>query len=451
MFLRKLRLILILCLFRTLASAAVVPSYNDLWDISQGSAVTATSGLDAGIDGRDMFGGTFSPAEPGDTVFADGQPSGFVHYVEWQTAVPVNVNSFALFAAGDGPGANNEREFAQFVLKAKSSPLATNYDLTLYTLVVTNHPYNFVDPANLALVATNITPVTAQYFRAEFTQYTSGTGSDGPRVIELDGFGTNAPSILSGPTNQVLQAGMNATFSVSAIGPPPLAYQWQENASNIPANINATATNATLVLNNVQSNLSGNQYSVVVSNSYGSTNSLGGLLSIVGFRTHYADVNGTNPVFPYTNWANAATNIQDAVAAALPGDLILVTNGVYAFGGGSSGGNARVDVTMPLTLESVNGPGQTIIQGNYALDFTGARCVTLSDGDVCWPGFTLTQESQMDDLTRPSTSHRHRRRRLRLAWEFNRVKLYNHRERFVQPGRGCRMRDGRWPRHHDPL
>ena len=155
----------------------VLPSTNDLWDISQGSVVTGTSGAHVPYsDIRDMFGGTFSETEPGRTVFEDGEPAGFVHYVEWQTPTPVTVNSFNLFASGDGPQAPfpTQREFAQFVLKAKSNPLATNYDLTLYTLVVTNHPYVFVDPVNAALVAANITPVTAQYFRAEFTQYNAG-------------------------------------------------------------------------------------------------------------------------------------------------------------------------------------------------------------------------------------------------------------------------------------
>jgi len=187
------------CVLHLLSSASpaqtYLPSTNDLWDVSQGSVVTGTSGAHVPYsDIRDMFGGEFGGVDKGSTVFEDGEPAGFIHYVEWQTPVPVTVNAFNLFATGDGPAFDNQREFSQFVLKARSSPLATNFDLTLYTLVVTNHPYTFVDPVNFALVSTNITPVTAQYFRAEFTQYTAGRGFDGPRVIELDGFGTRSPS-----------------------------------------------------------------------------------------------------------------------------------------------------------------------------------------------------------------------------------------------------------------
>src|SRR5262245_60915037 len=98
--------------------AAVSQSHSDLWDISNGITITATSGIRGALGASDMFGAT-SSIEPGDTIFADGQPNGFVHFIEWKTPSPVRLGSFNLFAVGDGAVYLNERETAQFVLKAK--------------------------------------------------------------------------------------------------------------------------------------------------------------------------------------------------------------------------------------------------------------------------------------------------------------------------------------------
>ncbi len=82
--------------------------------------------------------------------------------------------------------------------------------------------------------------------------------------------------------------------------------------------------------------------------------------------THYVDANGTNPISPYTNWSTAALNIQNAVDASTNGDLVLVTNGIYATGGRRwfDSGTNRVTLTNAVTLQSVNGPGFTWIVGN---------------------------------------------------------------------------------------
>jgi hypothetical protein len=104
--------------------------------------------------------------------------------------------------------------------------------------------------------------------------------------------------------------------------------------------------------------------------------------------TRYVDVNGTNPVSPYTSWATAATNIQNAVDASAAGDLILVTNGIYQTGGRVVYGSLtnRVVVNKAVTVQSINGPANTMIRGVHS---GAVRCVYLTNG-ACLSGFTLT-------------------------------------------------------------
>jgi hypothetical protein len=106
----------------------------------------------------------------------------------------------------------------------------------------------------------------------------------------------------------------------------------------------------------------------------------------------YVDLNSGSPTAPYTSWATAATNINDAIDAANPGDQILVTNGVYQTGGrvmaGAGLSSNRVAVTKSVVVQSVNGPAATVILGSQV---AGApiRCVALANGATL-SGFTLT-------------------------------------------------------------
>jgi pectate lyase len=98
--------------------------------------------------------------------------------------------------------------------------------------------------------------------------------------------GNYAPTIITQPQGQTLDAGGTAIFNVVADGTLPLNYQWYDNNS---API-SSGTNATLALNNVQTTQAG-PYFVKVSNNINFTNSSNATLTINAVPTALPDTN----------------------------------------------------------------------------------------------------------------------------------------------------------------
>jgi hypothetical protein len=84
-----------------------------------------------------------------------------------------------------------------------------------------------------------------------------------------------APTITTQPVNQTVTAGQTATFSVTASGTAPLAYQWQMNAADIPSATSPSYTTSVTTTGN-----SGETFRVVVSNSAGSVTSNSATLTV---------------------------------------------------------------------------------------------------------------------------------------------------------------------------
>jgi len=105
---------------------------------------------------------------------------------------------------------------------------------------------------------------------------------------------------------------------------------------------------------------------------------------------HYVSPSGGNS-YPYTSWASAANNIQDAVNVAGSNDLVLVDDGVYNSGGALTpayGLSNRVMINKPIEVRSVNGPKFTTILGKGPVGSSSVRCAYLTN-DAFLTGFTL--------------------------------------------------------------
>ena len=115
-------------------------------------------------------------------------------------------------------------------------------------------------------------------------------------------------------------------------------------------------------------------------------------------ETRYVSFVGGH-VPPFTNWVDAATNIQTAIEAAVDGDTVLVTNGVYNSGGKMIYGSMinRIAIDKPITARSVNGPEVTFIVGKGPLGDTAVRCAYVGNG-ACLAGFTLTNGHTKTDV-----------------------------------------------------
>ncbi|MBP7830186.1 MAG: hypothetical protein KA248_09745 [Kiritimatiellae bacterium] len=80
---------------------------------------------------------------------------------------------------------------------------------------------------------------------------------------------------------------------------------------------------------------------------------------------------------PYTSWATAATNIQDAVDASTAGDSVLVTDGVFAV-------TAPIQVTNGIAIRSVHGRGPVVVDGQGQ-----CRCFDLGSSAAHLDGLVI--------------------------------------------------------------
>lgn len=114
-----------------------------------------------------------------------------------------------------------------------------------------------------------------------------------------------APSITAQPASQTVAKGHTATFTVTATGTAPLAYQWQRNGATVAAATAATYTTpATTVADN------GAVFAVVVSNAAGRATSSSATLSVTVTVPAAA---GTDVVTSKNDQARTGQNLTESL------------------------------------------------------------------------------------------------------------------------------------------
>ena len=223
-------------------------------------------------------GGAFPAANA-----VNGNPADFTHtdaeatdnWLQVDLGANFEVNSVLMLNRGDGCCGERLRDITVSVLDAS---LATVYSSPLL------NPTNALGgPKSLGVDIRflNSGPVLGRYVRVTRTA-TGGAGDHAANVLalgELQVYGNVPsgvpPSISTQPQNQNNVVGGTASFSVTAIGTAPLAYQWLKDGTNVLAG----QTNSTLTLANLALPDAG-AYSVIVTNAFGSNSSSSATLTV---------------------------------------------------------------------------------------------------------------------------------------------------------------------------
>jgi hypothetical protein len=315
----------------------------------------------------------------------------------------LTANSALSYGGGaDGGTLNN------CILYYNTAPNGSNYVGTWYA--VTLNYCCTAPPPSGGVGNTNVDPrlVSASHLSAGSpcrgagsAAYASGLDIDGdgwanPPSIGCDEYwsgsvtGALSTAIWAVYTNTV--PGVALTFAALTQGPTS-ASQWYFGDGTVITN-RAIASHAWAALGD---------YTVVLT-AYNETYPSGVIATVtvhvVEQIVHYVSWSNPNPVPPYTTWATAATNIQDAIEAAYsaPKALVLVSNGVYQPGppralvASGRTTNQVVLVDKPITVQSVNGPAVTVLLGQQGVGnyhYGAVRCAYLTNGPVL-SGFTLT-------------------------------------------------------------
>ncbi len=281
--------------------------------------------------------------------------------------------------------------------QSQTVPAATN--VTFSTAATGQQPFSYQWQRN----GTNLLNATATSLPLTSVQFTDA-GTYSVIITNLSGSVTSAPAVLTvapllistQPQAQTVPVGNNVTFSVAATGQDPYSYQWLWNGTTL-----VNATNASLLLTNVQFAQTGS-YWAVITNVYGAVTSSSAPLSVVpqvitNQPQPQVVLAGSNVVLsvgaaaldPVSyQWLLNGTNLSGAVFGSLSLlNIQLNQAGTYSVvvsnssGAVSSLGAALTVIPLLITTQPLN---QTVTPGaNVTFSVAASSLVPLSYQWLC--------------------------------------------------------------------
>ncbi|MEN9574263.1 MAG: hypothetical protein RL514_2118 [Verrucomicrobiota bacterium] len=265
---------------------------------------------------------------------------------------------------------------------------------------------NITGATNTAITLNNVVAAQAGLYSVVIGNPFGTTTSANATLTVLVPPTIAAGGALGGPDGQpqslTVFQGQNATFSVNAIGTAPLTYQWRFGGVNIPG-----ATGSAVTLPNVLTNQAG-LYSVVISNSGGTTTSANATLTVLvpptispgpngggpdGQPQSLTVVQGQNATFSVNatgtapllyQWRFGGINLTGATNTSVTLNNVQASQaGLYSViisnsGGSTTSSNATLTVLLPPAIV-VQPVSQTLPAGatlNLSVTATGSPTLT---------------------------------------------------------------------------
>jgi uncharacterized repeat protein (TIGR03803 family) len=190
---------------------------------------------------------------------------------------------------------------------------------------------NIFGSASSTLVISNATAANAGTYKVVASNAANAAISDGATLTII----SSAPVILSQPASQSAPQGASATFTVAAAGNSPLFYQWQWDTTNLTngGNISGSTSNVLTLMNLSPANAGA--YSVIVSNTLGSTPGSNAILTVVSLTAPGVTM---STLYSFTGGTDGGN----------PNGLIQETNGNF-YGTTQDGGTNDAGTVFQMT------------------------------------------------------------------------------------------------------